>query len=307
MTGSSLKYLIKEGFRNSWTNRMMSIASISVLLCCLVLIGSASMIFLNINSLVDRIEDENVIMVYIEDGTSQEDIAAMKDSIEAMDNIQSVEFVDKESAWQDQLKTMGEAQAEFFTEINPDKIPLPDAYKVTVSDLSLFKETVSQIKQLDNIDTVRENSDLAKKLQTISHGISIIAIAIIAVLFAISLFIISNTIKLTVYSRRLEISIMKSVGATNSFVRLPFIVEGVILGVISGVLSLGVVWGIYELAVNQFSDLLNSLSLIPLDFKSYALYMLGAFVGIGIISGVGGSLITMGKYLNKEGSEISAI
>lgn len=307
MTGSSLKYLIKEGFRNSWTNRMMSIASISVLLCCLVLIGSASMIFLNINSLVDRIEDENVIMVYIEDGTSQEDIAAMKDSIEAMDNIQSVEFVDKESAWQDQLKTMGEAQAEFFTEINPDKIPLPDAYKVTVSDLSLFKETVSQIKQLDNIDTVRENSDLAKKLQTISHGISIIAIAIIAVLFAISLFIISNTIKLTVYSRRLEISIMKSVGATNSFVRLPFIVEGIILGVISGVLSLGVVWGIYELAVNQFSDLLNSLSLIPLDFKSYALYMLGAFVGIGIISGVGGSLITMGKYLNKEGSEISAI
>lgn len=307
MTGSSLKYLIKEGFRNSWTNRMMSIASISVLLCCLVLIGSASMIFLNINSLVDRIEDENVIMVYIEDGTSQEDIAAMKDSIEAMDNIQSVEFVDKESAWQDQLKTMGEAQAEFFTEINPDKIPLPDAYKVTVSDLSLFKETVSQIKQLDNIDTVRENSDLAKKLQTISHGISIIAIAIIAVLFAISLFIISNTIKLTVYSRRLEISIMKSVGATNSFVRLPFIVEGIILGVISGVLSLGVVWGIYELAVNQFSDLLNSLSLIPLDFKSYALYMLGAFVGIGIVSGVGGSLITMGKYLNKEGSEISAI
>lgn len=307
MTGSSLKYLIKEGFRNSWTNRMMSIASISVLLCCLVLIGSASMIFLNINSLVDRIEDENVIMVYIEDDTSQEDIAAMKDSIEAMGNIQSVEFVDKESAWQDQLKTMGEAQAEFFTEINPDKIPLPDAYKVTVSDLSLFKETVSQIKQLDNIDTVRENSDLAKKLQTISHGISIIAIAIIAVLFAISLFIISNTIKLTVYSRRLEISIMKSVGATNSFVRLPFIVEGIILGVISGVLSLGVVWGVYELAVNQFSDLLNSLSLIPLDFKSYALYMLGAFVGIGIISGVGGSLITMGKYLNKEGSEISAI
>ncbi len=307
MTGSSLKYLIKEGFRNSWTNRMMSIASISVLLCCLVLIGSASMIFLNINSLVDRIEDENVIMVYIEDDTSQEDIAAMKDSIEAMDNIQSVEFVDKESAWQDQLKTMGEAQAEFFTEINPDKIPLPDAYKVTVSDLSLFKGTVSQIKQLDNIDTVRENSDLAKKLQTISHGISIIAIAIIAVLFAISLFIISNTIKLTVYSRRLEISIMKSVGATNSFVRLPFIVEGIILGVISGVLSLGVVWGIYELAVNQFSDLLNSLSLIPLDFKNYALYMLGAFVGIGIISGVGGSLITMGKYLNKEGSEISAI
>lgn len=307
MTGSSLKYLIKEGFRNSWTNRMMSIASISVLLCCLVLIGSAAMIFLNIDSLVDRIEDENVIMVYIEDDASQADMDKMRESIEAMDNIQSIEFVDKADAWEDQLKTMGEAQAVYFEGISPDKNPLPNAYKVTVADLAQFKETVAQIKQLEHIDTVRENSDLAKKIQTISHGISIIAIAIISVLFAISLFIISNTIKLTVYSRRLEISIMKSVGATNSFVRLPFIVEGIILGVVSGLLSLGVVWGVYEFAIIQFSDLLTSLGLNALSFKDYALYMLGAFVGIGIISGVGGSLITMTKYLNKEGSEISAI
>ena len=126
-------------------------------------------------------------------------------------------------------------------------------------------------------------------------------------LFAISLFIISNTIKLTVYSRRLEISIMKSVGATNGFVRLPFVVEGIILGVISGVASLGVVWGFYDLAVSQFTEVFNSIGIIPLAFKDTALPMLGAFVGIGIVSGVGGSLITMRKYLNKEGSEFSAI
>lgn len=308
MTGSSLKYLIKEGFRNTWTNRMMSIASICVLLSCLVLIGSASMIFLNINALVDRIEDENVIMVYIADDTTDEDIAAMGTAIQNMANVQpgGVEFVAKEDAWAEQLKTMEEAQAEFFTQISTD-IPLPDAYKVTVADLALFSQTVNEIKQLDHIDTVRENTDLAKKLDTISHGISIIAIVIIAVLFAISLFIISNTIKLTVYSRRLEISIMKSVGATNSFVRLPFVVEGMILGVVSGVVSLGVVWGVYVLAINEFSDLLNSIGLVALKFEDYALYMLGAFLAIGIVSGVGGSLITMRKYLNKEGSEISAI
>ena len=127
------------------------------------------------------------------------------------------------------------------------------------------------------------------------------------VLFAISLFIISNTIKLTVYSRRLEISIMKSVGATNSFVRLPFVVEGMILGIVSGAVSLGLVWGLYELAVRQFSGLLKSLSLSALPFAPYALQMLGIFVAIGIISGVGGSMITMRKYLNKEGSEISAV
>ena len=306
MNASSLRYLIKEGFRNTWANRMMSVASICVLLSCLVLIGSATMMFLNIDSLVQKVENENVIMVYIKDGTSDDDEKAMGEQLKKISNIEKVEFVPKEVAWQEQLDTMEDAQAKFFTE-NSKTIPLPDAYKVTVTDLQQFSTTVKAIKGLDNIDTVRQNTDLAKKLDTISRGISIIAIAIIVILFAISLFIISNTIKLTVYSRRLKISIMKSVGATNSFVRLPFVVEGIILGIIAGVLSLFVVWGVYELAINQFADIFKSLSLVPLAFTKYAWPMLGVFVAIGVISGVGGSLITMRKYLNKEGSEISAI
>ena len=112
MTGASLKYLIKEGFRNTWTNRMMSIASICVLMSCLVLIGSASMIFLNIDSLLGKIEEENVIMVYISDDSTPDDIANMQNEINACGNIKSVEFVSKESAWQEQLNTMEEAQAE---------------------------------------------------------------------------------------------------------------------------------------------------------------------------------------------------
>ncbi|MGN0530301.1 MAG: permease-like cell division protein FtsX [Eubacterium sp.] len=306
MTASSLRYLFKEGIRNTWTNRMMSIASICVLMSCLVLIGCASMIFLNIESLLGRIEEENVVMVYIEDGTTDADITAMGETLKAIDNVKGIEFVAKETAWEEQLATMEEAQREFFTEISSD-IPLPDAYKVTVDDLSYFDSTIDQIKQLDHIDTIRENKDLAKKLVTIRHGIEVIAIVIIAVLLAISVFIIQNTIKLTVYSRRLEISIMKSVGATNSFVRLPFVVEGMILGIISGVVSLGVVWAFYEFAINQFSDLLISLGLEALKFADYALPMLGAFVLIGIITGVGGALLSMGRYLNKEGSEISAV
>ena len=285
---------------------MMSIASICVLMSCLVLIGSASMIFLNMDSLLSRIEEENVIMVYIKDDTSDADIDKMGQDIKALGNIKDVEFVSKEDAWAEQLETMEDAQAQFFTQISSD-IPLPDAYKVTVADLGKFDTTVKQLKALNNVDTIRENKDLAQKLVAIRHGITIISIVIIAVLFAISLFIISNTIKLTVYSRRLEISIMKSVGATNSFVRLPFVVEGMILGILSGVISLGLVWGLYELAVNQFHDFLSSLNLSALPFSDYALVMLGVFVAIGIVSGVGGSVITMGKYLNKEGSEISAV
>lgn len=306
MSWASFKYLIKEGFRNTWTNRMMSIASICVLLSCLVIIGSASMIFLNINSLVEKIEDENVIMVYINDGTTDEQIEDMGNKLKKTANVEKVEFVSKESAWEEQIAEMDSAQAKFFSETT-NEIPLPDAYKVTVDDLSQFTTTVGEIKKLDNIEAIRENTDIAKKIDTISRGISVIAIVIIAVLFAISLFIISNTIKLTVYSRRLEISIMKSVGATNGFVQLPFVVEGCVLGIVSGIISLGAVWGLYTLAVAKMGDVFASISITPLNFTDYALQMLGIFIAIGIVSGVGGSLITMRKYLTKEGSEISAI
>lgn len=306
MSFSSFKYLIKEGFRNIWSNRMMSIASVCVLLSCLVLIGSASMMFLNIDSLIDKIEDENVIMVFINDDTDDENINRMGEELKAISNVDKIEFVPKEDAWEEQLATMEEAHAKLFQEISSD-IPLPDAYKVTVKDLNIFGQTVNEIKSLDNIYTVRENSDLAQKLDSISHTVSIVAIIIIAVLFAISLFIISNTIKLTVYSRRLEISIMKSVGATNGFVRLPFMVEGMILGVLSAIISLFAVWGAYIAVTTKFSTFFSDLGVAPLNFNDYAGWMFLIFLAIGIISGVGGSLITMRRYLNKEGSEFSAI
>ena len=286
---------------------MMSIASICVLMSCLVLIGSASMIFLNIDSLLGKIEEENVIMVYITDDATPDDITNMQNEITPSGNIKRVEFISKDSAWQEQLHTMEKAQAEFFTQISSD-IPLPNAYKVTVENLDKFDETVNKLKKIQHVDTIRETKNLAKKLVALRQGITVISFVIIAVLFVISLFIISNTIKLTVYSRRLEISIMKSVGATNWFVRLPFVVEGIILGITSGVISLGFVWGLYELAVKEFSDILSSFNGLGfLKFTDYALPMLGIFVAIGVLTGVGGSIITMSKYLNKEGSEISGI
>lgn len=306
MTASSLRYLTKEGFRNVWTNRMMSLASICVLMSCLVLIGSATMVFLNIDSLLARIEEENVVMVYVQDETTDEQLAQMKDQINAIDNVKDVEFVSKESAWEEQLSTMGEAEAEFFTEVSSD-IPLPDAYKVTVDNLDYFDQTVDELNELDHVDIIRQNKDLAQRLVAIRHGITIIAVVIVIVLLLISLFIISNTIRLTVYSRRLEISIMKSVGATNNFVRFPFVIEGIILGVLSGTVALGLVWGIYELAITQFGDLLSSLNLTAINFTDYALPMFGIFILIGVLCGVGGSVVTMSKYLNKEGSEISNV
>ncbi len=306
MTGSSFRYLIKEGFRSVWSNKLMSLASVSVLMCCLVLMGCAVMVFVNIDSLMGMIEEENVIMVYLEDETTDAEIEEMEADLNNIGNIKEIEFVSKEEAWEEQLDTMEDAYAQFFTEISSD-IPLPDSFKVTVDDLTYFDKTVSDIGQLEHIDTIRENKDLAQRLVSIRQGIEIIAIVIVVVLLAISIFIISNTIRLTVYSRRLEISIMKSVGATNGFVRMPFVVEGMILGVIAGVVSMFLVWGIYALAIYEFEDLLTSLNLAALSFNGYAVPLLIAFVIIGVLTGAGGSAITMGRYLNREGSEISAV
>lgn len=307
MNASSFRYLTKEGFRNVWTNRMMSIASICVLMSCLVLIGMAAMMFANIDTFLERIEEENVVMVFIKEDTSDDDIKKMESEINAVSNIKSVEFVPKDEAWNKQLETMDADDARLFQKISA-KNPLPDAYKVTVANLDYFDQTVEQLNSLDNIDIIRENKDLAQKLVAIRQTISVAAIVIIAVLFLISLFIISNTIRLTVYSRRLEISIMKSVGATNSFVRLPFVVEGIILGCISGTVSLGIVFLFYQLISDKLEkSLLNEINLSLISFNDYALPMLAVFILIGIVCGVGGSLVTMSKYLNKEGSEISNV
>ncbi|MCC8023582.1 MAG: permease-like cell division protein FtsX [Clostridiales bacterium] len=306
MVSRSIKYLVNEGIRSIWTNRLMSLASVAVLMSCLILIGSAFLVFVNINSLMGKIEEQNVVMAYLEDDATETDIETAETQLLNMTNVKDVTFVPKEEAWEEQLAAMKESEREFFKEYtDDDSIPLPDAYKVTVSNMDEFDETVDSISRLEKIERVRENKDLAQQLVSIRQGFSIVAIAVIAILFAVSMFIISNTIRLTMYSRRLEITIMKSVGATDNFVKIPFIVEGIVLGILSGVVSLLLVWGVYEFAIVQFEDLLSSFGMDAVPFGDTALLMTGVFVLIGVASGTIGSLISMRRYLRKEGSEIS--
>ncbi|MGN0520114.1 MAG: permease-like cell division protein FtsX [Candidatus Fimenecus sp.] len=302
MKGSSLKYLTREGFRNIWVNRLMTLASVTVLLACLVIIGIGAMAFFNINAVLDKVEAQNVVMVYITDDS--DDLATTNVGVELqkMANVETCEFVPKEDAFRKQIEDMGGDSAIFegFTES-----PLPDAYKVTLADLSQFAATVEQIKALPNVDSVRENSDLASKLLSIRKAVTVVSIGLVALLFFVALFIIANTIRITMFSRKLEINIMKAVGATNWFIRWPFLVEGVLIGVIASVLSLGVLWGLYELAVASFSDLLLSLGFSLVPFTQYALQILGVFLGIGVFTGGFGSMISMNKYLKEQGSVVS--
>lgn len=302
MKGTSLKYLTHEGFRNVWVNRLMSLASVTVLMACLIIMGAGIMIYFNINNVVDKVQSQNVVMVYVADDVSEDETTQIGTSLKGISNVESCEFVPKEVAFQEQIQSMG-GDAALFEGF--DEIPLPDAYKVTVKDLSQFENTVSQIKQINKVDSVRENSDLASKLLSLRHAVSIVSVGLVIMLFLVALFIISNTIRITMFSRKLEISIMKAVGATNWFIRWPFMIEGMILGTISGIVSLGVLWGLYAVAEKVFAQTLSLIGFSLVPFSEYWWQILLVFVAIGLFTGGFGSLVSMAKYLKEKGSVVS--
>lgn len=295
-------YLTKEGFRNIRVNHLMSIASIAVLMSCLVMMGAAFMVIVNVNNVMSEIESQNVVMVYLKDEVQGEAITEMREKITLMQNVKKCEFVDKETAFKQQLEEL-DTDATYFEGVEN---PLPDLFKVSVSDMTKFDKTVAELKTLDGVDSVRDNREIAQTLVKIRQTIFYVSIGVIAVLLLISLFIIANTVRITMYSRRLEINIMKSVGATNWFIRWPFMVEGMVLGAISGILSLAVVWGLYRLVQPSVSSMLTMVSrgFTTVSFLDYVVYILVAFLVIGIVSGGIGSLISIQKYLKERGGVV---
>lgn len=298
----SLGYLTKEGFRNVHTNRLMSIASIAVLMACLVMIGSAFMVLVNVDHIMNEVESENVVMVYLDQTATAEDVQTVKDAILANTNVLKCEFRDKETAFKEAIEEL-DTDASYFEGVDN---PLPDLFEVSLKDMVKFSETVSQLTSIEHVDTVRDNKDIANMLIRIRSTISYLSLGVIAVLMVISLFIIANTIRITMFSRRLEINIMKSVGATNWFIRWPFMLEGMILGVISAVISLGVVWGVYKLIEPTVTSMLQVVSadFTVVPFTNYIIYILPAFVLIGLVSGGIGSLISIQKYLKERGGVV---
>ncbi len=301
MKGIRLGYLTREGFKNIWVNRFLSVATILVLVACLIIVGTGSLIFLNINSLLDLIEGQNVVMVYVDDKATDYETESLGLQLEGMNNIKKVEFVPREVAFENQKEQFGDKAA--LLEGLSAEI-LPDAYKVVVEDLSMFDSTVSKIKGMDLVLKVRENSDLASKVETIRNAVSYISLGIVAILFLVSMFIVSNTIRITIYNRRLEISIMKAVGATNSFIRWPFLVEGMLLGVISAVVSLALLYLVYSIAIIWFADLMSTLGGTPVEFLDYIWFFLAVFGFIGVVIGTTGSLISLNKYLKEHNNVV---
>ena len=295
-------YLTKEGVRNVWSNRLMSVASVAVLTSCLLLIGVAVMLYSNIDMALEDVQEQNIIMVYLDDNISEEDINTVGQDIRMIGDVDSAEFVSKEDAYQAQLESLGD-DAKLMEGL--DENPLPDAYEVNLKTLEHYDTVTDSLKTIDHVSSVRGNSDLAEQVRQISRAVTLVSVGMIIMLLAVSLFIIANTVRVTMYNRKLEISIMKAVGATNWFIRWPFIIEGIIIGIVSGILAELLVWGLYSLAVHNVGSVFTLLGGQPVPFSTHAVPMLLAFILVGILAGAVGSIVSMARYLKEQGSVIA--
>ena len=257
---------------------------------CFILVG-------NFNHFIEQVEAEQGIQVYIQNDATEEEITALGEQIQSLDGVNTIEFVSKEQALQQMKDRLGEKS--YLLDGYEENNIFPASYIITLTDLTLNANVQAEIQALDNIKNITSSDQTVATLVKIANGIKIGSYIIIAALICISIFIISNTIKLTVYARRKEISIMKYVGATNSFIRWPFVVEGVIIGIISGAVSLAIITGIYLLISQSigFVEFLANLGLTLLDFSEMFNLILVVYLVLGVGIGVLGSSLSMRKYL----------
>lgn len=299
MNGSSAKYLLGEGVRSMRENRQMSIASVGVLMACMLLIGAAVLFSVNMNALMGYVKNQNEIVAYVDLNATIEQIASLETQIEDMDNISSYVYISKEQALEESMQDLGSSA--YLLDGLIDDNPLPASFRIKVGDLERLTETVAALEETPLVYQVNAATDVVTVLLDISKGVNTGGLVIVAILAAVSILIIANTIKVTVFNRRREISIMKYVGATDAFIRIPFLVEGVIIGMISAVLAFGLLWVAYEYVLNWLGTSQSSWLLMVLEsmvpFSSIAFPMLGGFAGSGAAFGLIGSLFFLRRYL----------
>lgn len=309
---SSFGYLIKEGFKNLFNNRMMSIASIGVLISCLVLTGSAVWLTVNVTNSVDSVSDSNVTKVFLDDDMDRLHAVAIGQDLLNVDHVIDVQMIEKDEAMEGYREQLGD---EIFKNMTGKGNPFPYSYRITVDaetmqNVDQYDTVVEELKQvklvrngevLGGVASVNSHRELAQKLTTLSSLVTMMSFWIILALAVISLFIIANTIRMTMFSHRFEISIMKSVGATNTFVRIPFIIEGAVIGLISAILSVAILYVLSNVLIGAIKDVL------PFKLTSFTdimWYVAGAFAAAGIVVGVLGSLLSISRFLKREGNEI---
>ena len=290
-----INYLIGEGVRNLFKNKKSTMSSLMIMCATMLVFGLFFVIGENINAFVENVAEAQEIRVNLKINATESEIEEVGNEILAIDGVRNAEFVSKDDAIKYMEDLLGSDAVEEYKERNI----FPVAYNVTLTDLSLNDEVKNEIKQIPQVDDIVSSNQLIAQILILAKGVKYVTAGILALLIIISVSIISNTIKLTVHARRKEISIMKYVGATNSFIRWPFLVEGIIIGVIAGLLSVGIVGLVYIGIANQLSatDFLETVHWKLLDFKDMFNLILMVYLGLGIGIGALGSGISMRKYL----------
>ena len=286
-------YLIGEGFRNIFIHGFMSFASITIIMACLIVMGSFTLLDVNINNIIDDIGDQNQILAYVDENMSADEAAAkLQTKIAAVDNVASVSFMSNTEARESFMKNYDEDMMEG---IGDDVFR--HRFVIQLTDLSLMNETSDVIGAIDGIEKVNAPTQFADKFISVRNVVSVVSLALIIILVAVSLFIITNTIKLATFGRREEIAIMKMVGASNSFIRCPFVVEGLILGIVGGGLAFLAQWGLYELLQNKIAQSLAIPFVTIVPFSQLWLFVFVVFMAVGVLVGAFGGTIAIKNYL----------
>ena len=294
MKSNNFGYLLKEGIRGIFLHGFMSFAAVCVTVACLVIIGSFSVLLYNLNIMVAEVEQDAAILVYIVEPYTEAEAKSAGSRINMIDNVYQATFVSRQEALEEFVAKQGDESA--FDGLQADV--LQDRFIVVLEDNSKMRETVPMIEAVDGVAEVNAPYQVAEALGTVQHILRIVSAAVIILLLVVSLLIISNTVKLAMYDRRDEIAIMKMVGATNGFIRFPFVIEGFLLGIFGAAVAFFLEWGLYNGMVNWIGtvDSLNLLDFVP--FTDLLWPMVATFGAAGLFVGIFGSFASIRKFLD---------
>lgn len=297
---SSMNYLVGKGIKSIWKNKMMSFASFCIMLVSLLMVGLSVLASININKIISGIEGKNEVVVIVKDDSTDEAIAALETSLKNIGNVDTVSFYSKEEAWESMINDMSEQEKSLFQYAEGDN-PLPDTYKVSVKDIEKMADTTNLMSTLEGVESVKASNEFADVLISVRNIFSVIALAVVAALIIVCLVIISNTTRTSVFARRKEINIMKYVGATNKFIKIPFQIEGTLVGLIAAVAAFVLTMFVYRGAANLLQgngQILTILGIKSLySFRDIFLPVAVAYLAAGAIIGAIGTTISTSKYV----------
>ena len=287
-------YLIKDGVKGIFKHGFMSFAAVCVTVACLLIVGSFSILMYNVNIMVEDLNQTNEVLAYVDSSFTEAEAKSIGTKINMIDNVLQADFISREEALKKFVADHQEDEA--FSGVEADD--LRHRFRVILEDNAYIEETAAQIEDIPGVVKIRAEYELAEGFSTLQQVLQLVSTAIIAVLLVVSLLIISNTVKLAMYDRKDEISIMKMVGATNGFIRLPFVVEGFTLGMVGAALAFGMEWGLYDALVAEIAavDSLKLFTFVP--FQHVLIPMIGTFAFAGLFVGIVGSWTSIRKFMN---------